>query len=65
VLRILKTPVHFIERRAARFEVVQPLCPFIMDKAYAFSATSDHPKIHNEDPRRAELKFFLEGLLTL
>src|SRR5215470_19469597 len=35
--------IEFIECRAARFEVVQPLRPFIMDKACALSATSDHP----------------------
>src|SRR5215831_19174768 len=35
--------IEFIECRATRFEVVQPLRPFIMDKACALSATSDHP----------------------
>ncbi|MBO0862389.1 MAG: hypothetical protein J2P21_28600 [Chloracidobacterium sp.] len=35
--------IEIIKRRAARFEVVQPLCPVIMDKACALPATSDHP----------------------
>src|SRR5262249_29747709 len=35
--------IEFIDGCAVRFEVVQPLCPFVMDKARALSATADHP----------------------
>jgi hypothetical protein len=35
--------IEFIDGRAVRFEVVQPFCPFIMDKARALPAAVDHP----------------------
>src|SRR5262245_60748498 len=35
--------IEFIDGYAVRFELVQPLRPFVMDKARALPATSDHP----------------------
>src|SRR5215475_7150328 len=35
--------IEFFEARPVRFKIVQPLCPFIAEKAGALSATADQP----------------------
>src|SRR5262245_13123906 len=35
--------IEFIDGCAVRLQVIQPLRPFVMDKARAFPATADHP----------------------